>query len=212
MNITDYQIPSECPAQWPDVLRAIFARQRELMAKYKEIEQLPSAPVSLHHAHGQRVIKDFAWRTVEELTESYEAWDKHGDRTIAETHALEELADAVHFLVELLIFAGVSEEACITKVDRYPETVPDRFSQTRWSVEVYWQVTYKLGVAMNFLRNKAWKRSQVPTDEGRFRASILVAFEALVRLWATLGCDQTVLFNFYFRKSEVNKFRQRSNY
>ena len=212
MNITDFQV-GNVPTSWNDVVRAIFARQTELMEKYRYIEQLPEAPVSLHHAHGQRIIKDFAWRTVEELTESYEAWEKHpADVSIAEMHALEELADAVHFYVELLIFAGITDTMCLNLLPRYPFIVSERFTIEYFREKQYWRATYRIGLAMNFLRNKAWKQSQVPTDEGRFRAAALEGFDALINLWASLGYDQTTLYTYYFKKSEVNKFRQRSNY
>lgn len=212
MNITDFQ-SGEIPTRWDEIVRAIFARQTELMAKYKEIEQLPDPPLALHHRHGQRILKDFAWRTVEELTESYEAWEKHEeDRNVAEMHALEELADAVHFYVELLIFAGITSEMCLKVLPQYPFVMSDRFMIVHFDGEYYWNTTYRIGIAMNFLRNKAWKQSHVPTDEGRFREAALKGFDALINLWAALGYDQTTLFTYYFKKSEVNKFRQRSNY
>lgn len=208
MNINDTKLDQQIPLLWPEIVAAIFARQRELMVKYKEIEQLPAPPVSLHTAGGQRVIKDFAWRTVEELTESYEAWEKHDDDGVATQHALEELADSVHFFVELLIFAGITPEQCCKKRP-IMESLPVRNNPLD---EWYWAFTYRLGLAMNFLRNKAWKQSQVPTDEGRFREALLVAWEALIDIWCMLGCTQEDVFTFYFKKSNVNVFRQRSNY
>lgn len=216
MNVTDFEAPAY-PGDWPSALRAIFERQRELMVRYKEIEQLPDPPVPLHHHSGQRVLKDFAWRTVEELAESWEAYLKHSDPDVGRIHQTEELADGLHFLVELLIFAGVTVEQCLESVANYP-TVND-FLSPPWGEsgspslqEAYWRATMELGVAMNFLRNKPWKTSQVPTDEGRFRAQLRVAFAAHVDLWAWCGFGPEVMFDFYFRKSEVNRFRQRSAY
>jgi hypothetical protein len=218
MNITDFESPP-CPETWAEVLNAIFSRQHELMVKYKEIENLPSAPVPLHTLSGQRVIKDFAWRTVEELAESFEAWEKHEDFNTAELHALEELADSFHFFVELLLFAGISWNQCHNAILVFPDVnrllrdFPAKPDEVRYArVASYWQVTYKNGVAMNYLRNKPWKQSQVPTDEGRFRESCIATFVALVQCWANIGYTMEELFQFYMRKSEVNKFRQRSNY
>ena len=219
MNITDFESPP-CPETWAEVLGAIFGRQRELMVKYKEIEHLPEPPVPLHTLAGQRVIKDFAWRTVEELTESYEAWEKHqGDRSVAELHALEELADSFHFFVELLHFAGITAQQCFDTVlefpyvDRLTRDFPHQTDENRYRrISLYWSATYRIGIAMNFLRNKPWKQSQVPTDERRFREACLVAFAALVDCWAGIGYTMEELFQFYMRKSEVNKFRQRSEY
>jgi hypothetical protein len=207
MNINDVTTERDIPEAWQDIIVEIFDRQKQLMAKYKEIEQLPAAPVSLHTASGQRVIKDFAWRTVEELTESFEAFEKHpGAEVVARQHALEELADSVHFFVELLVFAGISPIQCYTRTGHMPKLV---FNEPSWA---YWQFTYKLGVAMNFLRNKAWKKSQIPTDEARFREAILNAWDALIDVWGSLDCTQDDLYTYYFKKSDVNAFRQRSNY
>lgn len=206
VNITEFEAP-ECPALFVDIIQGIFDRQRELMLKYKEIEQLPDPPVSLHHAHGQRILKDFAWRVHEELTESYEAWVKHDDLQVAEMHALEELADATHFLVELCLFAGLTAAQCAGYSGAMPvaktgQSMPER----------YWGTTYKLGLAMNFLRNKAWKQSQVPTDEPRFRQALLETFHWLLLLWTGLGYTQQDMWNYYTRKHQVNGFRQRSKY
>lgn len=208
MNVNDYEAPALPVDGWPGILRAVFGRQAELMETYREIEQLPAPPVSVHTAHGQKIIKDFAWRTTEELAESYEALDKHANDETRRSHAVEEIADALHFLVELLLFAGIAVEQCLDEV----ATWPPQTGVLEPAPRAYWAATYRLGIAMNFLRNKAWKKSQVPTDEARFRAALLDAFAAHVDLWATLGLGEADLFNFYFRKSEVNKFRQRSEY
>lgn len=208
MNIQDFPEPAT-PLSWPTALAAIFARQRELMNKYKEIEGLPDPPLSVHHAHGQRILKDFAWRCTEELTESAEAFLKH--RTDGERdHGIEELADALHFLVELLIFAGVTSSQCMEMMPGFPENL--RAYGEQEEMLAYWEAVYELGVAMNFLRNKPWKQSQVPTDERRFRAQLLQAFKRHIELWAAFGLGWQEMHSFYFRKSEVNRFRQRSQY
>lgn len=216
MNITDFESPPT-PGSWEEIVRAIFDRQRELMVKYKEIEQLPEAPISLHTMHGQRIIKDFAFRAIEELTESYEGWEKHQERQVQELHALEELADAMHFFVELLVFAGITPEQCLRITPTFDQ--PDYMThfalldESRYiRTNAYWRATYRIGLATNFLRNKPWKQSQVPTDENRFREACLDAFKALVQCWQALGYNESILFQFYMRKSEVNKFRQRSKY
>jgi len=212
VNITDFA-SIECPDNWPDIVRAIFARQRELMAKYKEIEGLPEPPVSLHTPAGQRVIRDFAQRVNEEMAESYEAWRRF---TVAakerEMHAIEELSDSLHFLVELMIFASVPPQAYLAdceakKVEHFPVHVFGRSLE-----ENYWGAQYALNISLNYLRNKAWKTSQVPTDEARFRQALLVAFRCHLQLWTNLEQTPQQLWAFYMRKSQVNGFRQRSGY
>ena len=188
-----------CPVRWDDIVVAIFERQRHLIDKYKQIEQrpLPDPPISLHTPHGQSIMRDFAWRTVEELAESHEAFIKFQETEIAKERGLEELADATHFFVELLIFAGVGSSACLAIT---PTFRPHMHTSITGA---YWDLTYKLGLAMNFLKNKAWKRSQVPTDEARFRTALVMAWVALMRCWAVLGCEQSDLHKYYFKKSAV---------
>lgn len=221
MNVNDFEAPPT-PADWPTALGLIFARQRDLMEKYKTIEGLPDPPLSLHHAHGQKILKDFAWRVTEELAESWEAYKKseaasNSDLGFDEEikshleHMFEELADALHFMVELLIFAGIGSTSALEYDPAEPRESVTRHGQGEM-LDCYWQVVYELGIAMNFLRNKPWKQSQVPTDEARFRAQLLKAFHTLKNLFADVGLTWEEAFAFYFRKSEVNKFRQRSQY
>lgn len=205
MNIKDFKAP-DAPAELADIMSLIFDRQMELVVKYQQIEQLPTPPISLHTQNGNRIIRDFAWRTTEELAESFEAWHKHDDETVAEMHALEELADAMHFWVELCIYSGVTA----AQLNDVPYGSPGNHVVDM--EKLYWEVVFTLGIAMNFLRNKAWKTSQVPTDEARFRLALRHVHEAMLNLWSGLGYGPDALFAFYFKKSEVNKFRQRSNY
>ncbi|MDE2098833.1 MAG: hypothetical protein KGL39_16390 [Patescibacteria group bacterium] len=123
------------------MLRIIFGRQRNLMAKYEGIEesngllQTHDIPVDLNSAKGQARLKDFAWRVTEEL-----------------------------------------------------------------------------GEAMNCLKNKPWKQSQMLTDIDHYLEEIADAFHFFVELCILSGIDAEKLYDLYFRKSEVNHFRQRSNY
>lgn len=206
MNVNDFTAP-ECPPTWSGILHQVFVRQTALMQKYKDIEQLPEPPLSLHTPAAQKVMKDFAWRVVEELAESYEGSLKHDDDDVALQHRNEEMADALHFMVELLIFAGVTPAQCL---EVRPEYLAD--DSELMDADAWWNATYQLGIAMNFLRNKPWKQSQVPTDEKRFREQLLRAFTAFIALWTDLGIPMEELHSFYFRKSNVNEFRQRSQY
>lgn len=196
----------KCPDTWDEIVGMIFERQRFLMDQYKPIEQLPDPPVSLHTPHGQRIIRDFAWRVTEELTESHEAFIKHQDAMLAKCAGLEELADAVHFLVELLIFSGVSAAACLNKTPSY------KYRNGTSITGAYWDVVYKMGLAMNYLKNKSWKRTHILTDEAKFRAAILEAWASMVKCWSILGCEQEEIFNYYFAKSAIIDQRLRENY
>ena len=66
--------------------------------------------------------------------------------------------------------------------------------------------------AANTLKNKQWKQSEVPTDKPHFYEEIADAFHFFVEMCITAGMDAEDLALMYLKKSEVNKFRQRSNY
>jgi NTP pyrophosphatase (non-canonical NTP hydrolase) len=104
-----------------DLLATIFEGQKELIAKYHDIEQKRGALVvepenfgRIDHRFVQWRIKDLAYRTIEELTEATNTlknkpWKQSEVPTDA-THFYEELADALHFFIELCITAGLDAE------------------------------------------------------------------------------------------------------
>ena len=66
--------------------------------------------------------------------------------------------------------------------------------------------------AANTLKNKPWKQDMILTDRDHFYEEIADAFHFFVEMCITAGIHSSTLFDLYFRKSEVNKFRQRSGY
>jgi hypothetical protein len=191
---------------WTTILRAIFEQQRLLMQQYKEIEQLPAAPLPLHTPRSQVVLKDFAWRTTEELCEAYNALVSQV-RQADEPHPIEaftELADALHFFVELMIFAGVTADQCSGM--GYPS------ARVPVIEELYWRTHYQLGMAMHELKCKPWKQTPVATNEGAFRSRLLIAFEAFIALWSVLGATPADVDRHYFRKHRTNQTRIAEKY
>lgn len=66
--------------------------------------------------------------------------------------------------------------------------------------------------AMNTLKNKPWKQDFKPTNVDHFYEEIADTLHFFVELCIISGMDASDLFSFYMRKSDVNKFRQRSGY
>lgn len=66
--------------------------------------------------------------------------------------------------------------------------------------------------AMNTLKNKQWKQSEVPTDKVHFYEEVIDAFHFLFELCITAGMTADDVAKVYFRKHAVNKFRQESKY
>lgn len=70
----------------------------------------------------------------------------------------------------------------------------------------------ELDEAMNCLKNKPWKQSEVPTDKIHFYEEIADALHFFVELCITAGMDAEDLALLYHKKHAVNVFRQESKY
>lgn len=206
-----------------DKLEAIFARQKELMSKYHHIEvksgllQTPDCPVNLDDRRGQARLKDFAWRTTEELAEALDAREDA-------LHFQEELVDALHFFTELTILSGHEPqdisiyhfgkvednilENLFTKANKY---INDYEYQRPISRELM-DFIIELGMMCNTLKNKPWKQSQMITDKGEFRERLMTAWLRFIQILVASGLDANKTCELYLKKSQVNKFRQRTNY
>lgn len=105
----------------PDMLATIFAGQRQLMTTYDSIERRNGAVVVEPEFFGevddrkvQIRLKDLSERVVEELMEAMNCLKNKPwkDSFVATdvAHYQEELADTLHFFIELLITSGMSAE------------------------------------------------------------------------------------------------------
>jgi len=226
VNVNDVPEPHEIPK---DIIGAIFDKQKLLMQKYKDIEKMPNDIVTgkdtnVDTPEGQRWVKDFAWRTTEELCEALEAKNlayakmkekykdaiKENFTAMKDTdldlevkkldeyyHYLEECVDALHFLTELCIIAGYNSADF---------NVPINYNAREMDC------VYRLGLAMNCLKNKPWKQTQMLTDRPKFKKYIQQAYARLLGLFLTSGYTMDDVFILYFKKNAVNQFRQRSKY
>lgn len=137
-------------------LEEIYLMQKNLLSGYIGIEGLPQYPVDINTKASQTLLKDFTARVIEELSEGYESFENvmdlfesnhsrlvqtHGDcieyREILNhlQNANEENADAIHFFIELLIYANIQPEdimAYMVKWVRYnrcPQSVVDSLNK-----------------------------------------------------------------------------------
>lgn len=214
MNIEDIKDEVEMPA---NVWKAIFDKQKEIALKYAEIEKmgdlLQTTSINPDTANGQKWIKDFAWRFVEELTESEEARRMILSPTTPEIreenakmkiHQVEELIDALHFLTELTIIADADERIVNYHVNNKFDFDADK---------VWIDIVYNLGCMCNTLKNKPWKQTQMLTDRIKFYGYLQAVWDNFMfYLRAGIGLSEEDIYNFYFKKNEVNKFRIRSKY
>ena len=205
-----------------DMLAAIFNRQKELMAKYHHIEarsgllQTEDCPVNLDDRRGQARIKDFSWRVMEELGEALDA-KSHTD------HYQEELIDGLHFLTELTILAGRDYHNIIPEdlpkfhsdhLEDLYETALTRIDGPVHTDLNHWvaQFVEQLAMMCNCLKNKPWKQSMMKTDREAFYDRLTNVWVCYMAILAMAGMKPIDIADTYLRKSQVNQFRQRSNY
>lgn len=103
-------------------LGSMFELQKQLLDEYIKFEvgDLPSYPIGLNSRNNQVLIKDFSGRIIEELGEGYESYrimlemfHRGEDRPDMIPHLQnfnEEISDALHFWLELMIYSGYEEE------------------------------------------------------------------------------------------------------
>lgn len=118
-------------------LEKIYELQKELIDHYIKIEGLPQYPIDVNTKKSQVIIKDFVGRVIEELAEGYESmvlidqlsiqnlsWSyKYSSMDFNQClnhlqNVSEEMADAMHFMVELLIFVNIQPEDIIAFIKR----------------------------------------------------------------------------------------------
>ena len=239
MNITDVQKSSLTSIG--NRFETIFNYQNELALKYHRIEnskgllQTQDYPVDLHDSKGQARIKDFAWRITEELAEVMDAMENEtGDNHL---HVQEELADSFHFLVEMALISGINcndiAKAAEEESKKYLPKTSHCFLESPDLWETLWifhslvpktrgfvstkngkilKFIKQLGMVCHTLKNKPWKQSQVLTDESEYRKRFFKVFLVFIDICIVFGLSSQDMFDLYFKKAQVNAFRQRSMY
>lgn len=204
-----------------DKLQAIFTRQKSLMDKYHDIElrsgllQTEDCLVNLDDKRGQARIKDFSWRVTEELGEALDA-------KATKDHYQEELIDGLHFLTELTILAGkdyhniLPEGTALYHNDRLEDLVENAkecISRNGDNLN-YWVSKFieNLGMMCNCLKNKPWKQSMMKTDQNAFYGRLSEVWVIYITILVVSGMTAQDIADIYLKKSQVNQFRQRSNY
>lgn len=221
MNVNDFKAElSDVPCKLND----IFIRQALLKVKYDKIEEangFPKSPVplNLHLAREQLEVKDMAWRVTEELGEAYEAYIHLSEgKSEAKVHLVEELSDALHFMVELCICVDIGPMDLgpgNLQGDRLELIVADGASGVipeMDDVSSFFFPIYHLTLACNCLKNKPWKSSMMMTDVDYFRKHIVAAFHSLIDTFLYFELDANQIYDIYLRKNSVNQFRQATNY
>lgn len=118
-------------------LEKIYELQKELIDHYVKIEGLPPYPIDVNTKKSQVIIKDFVGRVIEELAEGYESMLLIDQLSIKNQswvyqyssldfgqclnhlqNVSEEMADAMHFMTELLIFVNIQPEDILNYIKK----------------------------------------------------------------------------------------------
>lgn len=112
---------------------SIAQLQKELIGYYIEIEGLPTPPINLQTKPSQLMMKDFIARITEELGEGYESLKTSSDGSLTFyllSNFYEELADALHFIMEAIIYAGVTPGNIMATLRI---EIAERIGHTEWT-------------------------------------------------------------------------------
>lgn len=223
MNVDDAQVPEEVTDDL--VFVKIFQKQQTLMEKYGDIERqnghwYPSFAEKPHidDTHYQQWLKGMFWRVTEEIAEAFEVFpdltgnwrSRHLPSNLR--HFFEELADALHFLVEPSIVCGITPTEVMEMWESTVEDTPNLNGHSGSIKADAFEFIVAMGISANCLKNKPWKTTQMQTDEAKFARKLRVAWIRFIELWAGLGCSLQEIYSLYDRKNQVNLFRQRSEY
>ena len=94
---------------------------------------------------------------------------------------------------------------------KVPVEINSYLGQDQIKQRFFWMII-EICEAIDCLKNKPWKRTMVETDVDHFREEVADALHFFIEGCILAGITASDLFSLYMRKSEVNKFRQRSKY
>lgn len=208
-------------------LNEIFEKQRSLMGKYHKIEAENGLlhswdiPVDINDRFGQAQLKCLAWRFTEELGEILDNVQKEN------SGLKDEIADALHFLVEFTILADIGPQD-VVKDKRIVNPLDNLFAnilENQENTNIYLHVkpravkskqalNYTVGriiealsCACNLLKNRPWKQSYTETDYTKFKEEAVRTWHRFVELCIIAGMGSKDLYNSYFNKSGKNENR-----
>ena len=215
----------------------VFQKQKEIMLKYEKID---IATFDINCLQDQQVMKDFAYRCIEELTEAGEEIEnyieflidpvkyKDDKRKIDKVqHFKEEFVDFFNFLVEMYIIYGwdvkkldkiVIDGECRDIAMRYelksdfkdPATIIKELN-TDIRSDLY-KIIYAIGQCMNCLKNRPWRSTQYLVDLLVFEERFKELMPIAIRFANLWGMSTSELLSQWSLKMQVNEFRLETDY
>lgn len=198
----------------------IWDKQKELMEKFDQIErenglhEMPKyMPFEIDCKFSQARVKNFAQRVTEELCEATKAFSD-GDLELFD----EELADAYHFLIELMILCGVKPNDDLPELFKSHETMMGIDREENEPIldeqevrELTYDVVETLHLATNELKNRPWKKTFKKSSTTSFNFLINATHDAFIRLCIVADLNEQDLYDSYFAKANTNDQRIENN-
>lgn len=157
------------------ILEKIYELQKQLIDGYVKIEGLPPYPIDVNPKKSQILIKDFVGRVIEELAEGYESLiliDKlccknlnfmynYDDVDLGQCinhlqNVSEEMADAMHFMVELLIYVNIQPDDILKYINKH-------FSESSLDLIPTKDRSNTIRMAMYYGKSVLTKENDLPT-------------------------------------------------
>ena len=199
-----------------DRLIQIFQRQGELHNKFLPIHEARGlglvsiagkGPYDLTDQRFQFMIKTYAWYVIEEIAEVIEAQGTN--------HVFEELADVLHFFIELCIIVGITPEQLVG-VETTDADIIDLLDL--WWMKCHvahvhdmhilvYHFIKHFGIAMECLKNKPWKQTMIEVDHTKFLTNIQEAGFVLVGMFKFNRLTADQMARAYFGKAAENSNR-----
>jgi len=187
----------------------IFKKQTEVFYEYMKqegIEDWEKHDFCIDVLEDQEIFKDFLFRIIEELTEATEDLI-HAD------HFLEEIVDALNFLVEtMIIYNWNHKDLPKWKQFQYEPTKDFTQFKSTYLKAMFYKVVEKIGWCSNLLKNRKWKQSQYLVDLLIFEKRLQDVWIEFNELVYSLGITEQQLFEVWSQKMQCNLFRIRTKY
>jgi len=206
-----------------DRLAHIFERQAAYLESLKPIYadngfplHASDWPLNFQGKHEQEEFRLLAWRYTEELVEAMESFDDGSPRNGYH----EEMADALHFLVELCLATGITYSTLVTGIESakfkseddgdsldfvFKRVKADPIYSQRWFGSIR-----SLGLAMMNLRQRPWRRDNRESNRAPFVLMMQATFYGFVNVCTRTGITAQELHNAYFAKAKINDQRTES--
>lgn len=194
-------------------------------------------PLDLNNRHAQEHFRLLAWRLTEEICEALNvvnlALDGIDSSDEARATFNEEVADALHFLVELCLATGVTKDEFLSGTEEDGLVLYDGISELdslgllfrdslrfisyaqrkqvqegRFTAPKWCEVIVQLGLAMQSLRQRPWRTDDRPTERKDWVLGLHLTFRKFVECCILSGIGSTTLYEAYFAKAKINDERQ----